>query len=130
MTRIGIVAEGPGESRVAATPLTVAKIINLGYEVVVERGAGALSSFPDGAYESAGAAVVVADQAWASSIVLKVDAPKNDEIAKLSDGATLIGLLAPALRAELREALATRGIMALAMDAVPRISRAQSMDVV
>ena len=129
MTRIGVVAERPGENRVAATPATVAKIVALGYDVVVETGAGAASSFPDAEYADAGAAVVTRDQAWASPIVLKVNAPTPDEIAKLADNATLISLLSPALRPELLHQLATRGITAVAMDAVPRISRAQSMDV-
>ncbi len=129
MTRIGIVAEQDGETRVAATPQTVGAIIKLGYEVAVEKGAGEASSYPDEAYAAAGAAVVSGKEAWASPIILKVNAPTDAEIARLADGATLIGLLSPALRPELREALATRGITALAMDAVPRISRAQSMDV-
>ena len=129
MTRIGIVAEQEGETRVSATPATAAKLQGLGYDVVVERGAGARSSFPDTAYEEAGAQIVAGDEAWASPIVLKVDAPTDAEIARLADGATVVGLLSPALRPELRAALATRGITALAMDAVPRISRAQSLDV-
>lgn len=129
MTRIGIVTEQPGENRVATTPTTVPKLLALGYDVVVESGAGAASSFPDSAFADAGATIVEAAEAWASPIVLKVNAPTDAEIARLSDGATVIGILSPALKPELVEALATRGITALAMDAVPRISRAQSMDV-
>lgn len=129
MTRIGIVAEQEGETRVSATPATAAKLQGLGYDVVVEQGAGARSSFPDTAYVEAGAQIVSGDEAWASPIVLKVDAPTDAEIARLADGATVVGLLSPGLRPELRAALATRGITALAMDAVPRISRAQSLDV-
>jgi NAD(P) transhydrogenase subunit alpha len=129
MTRIGIVAEAPGENRVAATPTTVPKIIALGYEVVVESGAGAGSSFPDAAYAAAGASVVDADTAWASPIILKVNAPDPAEIDRLADGATIVATLSPALRPDLVETLATRGITAIALDAVPRISRAQSMDV-
>ncbi|WP_106814496.1 Re/Si-specific NAD(P)(+) transhydrogenase subunit alpha [Microbacterium timonense] len=129
MTRIGIVAEPPGENRVAATPTTVPKLIALGYDVVVENGAGDASSFPDAAYTAAGAAVVDGPTAWASPIVLKVNPPTPAEIERLADGATLIALLSPALRPDLLEALATRGITAIALDAVPRISRAQSMDV-
>lgn len=129
MTRIGIVAEQEGETRVSATPATAAKLQDLGYEVVVERGAGERSAFPDTAYAEAGALLVSGDEAWAAPIVLKVDAPTDAEIARLADGATVVGLLSPALRPELRAALATRGITALAMDAVPRISRAQSLDV-
>ncbi|MFE7844264.1 Re/Si-specific NAD(P)(+) transhydrogenase subunit alpha [Microbacterium sp. NPDC057407] len=129
MTRIGIVAEAPGENRVAATPTTVPKLLALGYEVVIEAGAGDRSSFPDAAYRAAGASVVDTAAAWAAPIVLKVDAPTPAEIARLADGATIIATLSPALRPDLVEALATRGITAIALDAVPRISRAQSMDV-
>ena len=129
MMRIGIVAEQADETRVAATPATVEKLLGLGYEVVVERGAGAASAFPDTAFEAAGAAIVDRDEAWRADVVLKVDAPTPAEVALLADGATLIGLLSPALRPDVRESLATRGITALALDAVPRISRAQSMDV-
>ena len=129
MTRIGIVTEQPGETRVAATPQTVGKIRALGYDVVVEQGAGHESSFPDASYEASGAAIVDRATAWASDIVLKVAAPTPDEIGLLQPGATLVGVLAPALSPDLLAALAARGVTALAMDAVPRISRAQSMDV-
>ncbi|MDE0546506.1 Re/Si-specific NAD(P)(+) transhydrogenase subunit alpha [Microbacterium sp. C7(2022)] len=129
MTTIAIVSERDTETRVAATPTTTAKILSLGYDVVIEAGAGAASAFPDEAYEAAGATVVDRTAAWASPIVLKVNPPTPDEVALIADGATLIALLSPALRADVRESLATRGITALALDAVPRISRAQSMDV-
>ncbi|WP_353815038.1 Re/Si-specific NAD(P)(+) transhydrogenase subunit alpha [Agromyces sp. SYSU T00266] len=129
MTRIGVVTEQGSETRVAATPATVKQLIGLGYEVVVEAGAGERSSFPDDAYVAAGAGPVTRDAAFASDIVLKVNQPAPEEIAALSPGTTLIGLLSPALRPDLVEALAARGVTALALDAVPRISRAQSMDV-
>ncbi|WP_214466450.1 Re/Si-specific NAD(P)(+) transhydrogenase subunit alpha [Microbacterium flavescens] len=129
MTRIGIVAEAPGENRVAATPTTVPKLIALGYDVVVESSAGAASSFPDAAYTAAGATVVDGATAWGSPIILKVNAPSPAEIDRLADGATIVATLSPALRPDLVEALATRQITAIALDAVPRISRAQSMDV-
>ena len=129
MTRIGIVAERPGEARVAGTPATVAKLRALGYEVVVETEAGAASAFPDAAFAEAGALVVPRAEAWHADVVLKVDPPTPGEVALLADGATLIALLSPALRPDVRESLAGRGITALALDAVPRISRAQSMDV-
>lgn len=129
MTQIGIVQEGPGEARVAATPATVQSLRKLGYELAVEQGAGARSSYPDEEYVHAGARIVPAAEAWASSVVLKINAPTDAEIARLSDGATLIALLSPALRPDLVEKLAQRRITALALDAVPRISRAQSMDV-
>ncbi|TFV45430.1 Re/Si-specific NAD(P)(+) transhydrogenase subunit alpha [Blastococcus sp. TF02A_35] len=117
------------ETRVAATPATVGKLVALGYDVVVETGAGAASSFPDDAYAAAGARIGVADEAWGADVVLRVNAPSADELPRLADGATLVGLLGPAHNPELVEALAQRPITALAMDAVPRISRAQSMDV-
>jgi NAD(P) transhydrogenase subunit alpha len=126
---VGVVAEQPGETRVAATPQTVTKIRALGYEVVVESAAGVPSSFPDDAYAQAGARIVGRDAAWHAEIVLKVNAPTADEVALLRPGTTLVGLLTPSLRPELLEQLAKSGVTALAMDAVPRISRAQSMDV-
>ncbi|MBD7957537.1 Re/Si-specific NAD(P)(+) transhydrogenase subunit alpha [Microbacterium sp. Sa4CUA7] len=129
MTRMGIAAEAPGETRVAATPTTTVKLIALGYDVIVEAGAGVASSFPDAAYRDAGARIVSRAEAWAADVVLKVNPPTPDEVALLADGATIIALLSPALRPDVRESLQTRGITALALDAVPRISRAQSMDV-
>jgi NAD(P) transhydrogenase alpha subunit len=129
--RIGVPRETKArETRVAATPATVTKLVALGYEVVVESGAGQASSFPDDAYAQAGAVVVgPADEAWQTDVVLRVNAPSDQEIARLRDGATLISLLSPGLNPGLVEALAARPITALAMDAVPRISRAQSLDV-
>jgi NAD(P) transhydrogenase subunit alpha len=129
MTRIGIVAELGRETRVAATPATVKQLLGLGYDVVVEKGAGEAASFRDEAYAAAGALIVGADDAWGSDVVLRVNPPTEEEIGRLADGATLIGMLSPGLRPELVEALAARPITALALDAVPRISRAQSMDV-
>ena len=128
--KIGVVKEtSPGETRVAATPVTVAQLIKLGYDVVVESGAGGASSFSDEAYDEAGASVVQRDEAWAADVVLKINAPSSDEIGLLSDDATLVTLLAPALNEALVDELAQRRLTVLATDAVPRISRAQSMDV-
>ncbi|HKY56933.1 MAG TPA: Re/Si-specific NAD(P)(+) transhydrogenase subunit alpha [Aeromicrobium sp.] len=130
MTSIGVVAESQAaETRVAGTPATVAQLIKLGYDVVVESGAGAKSSFADEGFTEAGASVVSRDDAWRSDIVLKVNPPTLDEVARLREGTTLVALLAPAGNPELVDALAARNITALAMDAVPRISRAQSLDV-
>ncbi|ORA56519.1 NAD(P) transhydrogenase subunit alpha [Mycolicibacterium chubuense] len=124
---IGIPAESlPGETRVAATPATVTQLVKLGYEVVVQSGAGAAASFADAAYVDAGAQI---GSPWNADVVLKVNAPANDEIAALRDGATLVSLISPALKPELLEKLSSRPITVLAMDAVPRISRAQSLDV-
>lgn len=124
---IGIPRESQaGETRVAATPQTVGQILKLGYSVVVESCAGAASSFSDAAYVEAGATI---GSPWGADVVLKVNAPDDSEIAALQDGATLVSLISPALKPELVEKLATRPITVLAMDAVPRISRAQSLDV-
>ncbi|MFJ1751871.1 Re/Si-specific NAD(P)(+) transhydrogenase subunit alpha [Kitasatospora sp. NPDC088134] len=125
--RVGVVAEStPGETRVAATPSSVRGLLALGYEVLVEPGAGTASGFDDAAYTAAGAEV---GNAWSADVVLKVNAPTAPEVARLRDGATVIGLLAPAQRPELLALLAERPLTALSLDAVPRISRAQSMDV-
>ncbi|MFC9669882.1 Re/Si-specific NAD(P)(+) transhydrogenase subunit alpha [Streptomyces sp. NPDC056949] len=125
--RIGVVAESTsGETRVAATPDTVRRLIELGYEIVVETGAGAASGFSDASYVEAGARL---DDAWPADVVLKVNAPSHDEVRRLRDGATIVGLLAPAQHSELLTQLANRPLTALSMDAVPRISRAQSLDV-
>ncbi|MGK2902880.1 MAG: Re/Si-specific NAD(P)(+) transhydrogenase subunit alpha [Mycobacterium sp.] len=115
-----------GETRVAATPQTVGQIIKLGYSVVVESGAGYASSFSDAAYVEAGAEI---GDPWGAEVILKVNAPDDSEIAAVKDGATVVGLISPALRPELVEKLSARPITVLAMDAVPRISRAQSLDV-
>ncbi|MFF3617390.1 Re/Si-specific NAD(P)(+) transhydrogenase subunit alpha [Streptomyces sp. NPDC002580] len=124
---IGVVAEStPGETRVAATPATVRQLVGLGYEVVVESDAGTASGFTDDAYGEAGARI---GDAWQADVVLKVNSPSPGEIARVPDGATLIGLISPAQRPDLLTELASRPITVLALDAVPRISRAQSMDV-
>ena len=127
---IGVVAESnPAENRVAATPATVAKLIGLGYRVVVESGAGTRSEFADASYVEAGAELVDGDAAWSSDVVMKVAVPTEDEVGRLRSGATLVSLLQPAQNEKLLERLTQQGVTALAMDAVPRISRAQSMDV-
>jgi NAD(P) transhydrogenase subunit alpha len=124
---IGIPREShAGETRVAATPQTVGQLTKLGYSVVVESGAGDASSFSDAAYVEAGAEI---GEALSADVVLKVNAPNDAEIAALKDHATVIGLISPALNPELVEKLSARPITVLAMDAVPRISRAQSLDV-
>ncbi|MBD8608685.1 Re/Si-specific NAD(P)(+) transhydrogenase subunit alpha [Aeromicrobium sp. CFBP 8757] len=130
MSVVGVVTETvAGETRVAATPETVGKLIGLGYEVVVESGAGEKASFTDEAYAEAGAAIRGTAETWGSDVVLKVNAPSAGEIGQLADGATLVSIISPALNPELVEQLSARPITVLAMDAVPRISRAQSMDV-
>jgi NAD(P) transhydrogenase alpha subunit len=127
---IGVPPESkPGETRVAATPTTVGQLTALGYEVLVASGAGGPSSSPDEAYAAAGARIGTAEEAWAADVVLHVNPPSAEELAALREGATFIGQLAPARDPELVAALARRPVTALAMDAVPRISRAQSLDV-
>ena len=128
--RIGIPRESrPGETLVAATAKTAAQLAALGYDVVVEAGAGIDADQPDSAYAAAGVAVGTDAEVWASDVVVKVNAPTDDEVSRLRRGATVIALMAPARSPELVERLAAAGVTGLAMDAVPRISRAQSMDV-
>ena len=117
------------ETRVAATPKTVQQLTALGYDVVVERGAGELASFSDEAYAVAGARIVTSLEVWASDIVHKVNAPSDAEIALMRPGTVLVSLMAPALNPDLVEKLRAASVTAMAMDAVPRISRAQSLDV-
>ncbi|WP_188681425.1 Re/Si-specific NAD(P)(+) transhydrogenase subunit alpha, partial [Subtercola lobariae] len=128
--RIGVVAEtAEGETRVAATPSTVAQLIKLGYDVSVQAGAGGASAFPDDGYAAAGAVVVDRKDAWSADVVLTVNAPSDAELALLADGATLVSWLSPGLNPAVVDKLVALPITALAVDAVPRISRAQSMDV-
>ncbi|GLU31648.1 Re/Si-specific NAD(P)(+) transhydrogenase subunit alpha [Trinickia caryophylli] len=125
-----------GERRVAATPDTVGQLVKLGYAVTVEAGAGAAASFDDAAYGAAGARVEADTRAlWAAGdIVIKVRPPERhpvldvDEATLLAPGAILIGFIWPAQNRALVEALAQRGVDAMAMDCVPRISRAQKLD--
>jgi NAD(P) transhydrogenase subunit alpha len=119
-----------GEKRVATVPEVVEKIIKLGFAVTVESGAGAAASFPDEAYRAAGAGI--ADSAaslWAASdVILKVRAPTPAEIGLMKPGTTLISFIWPAQHPELMQQLAARRLTVLAMDSVPRISRAQKLD--
>lgn len=119
----------PGERRVAATPKTVEQLRALGYDVAVETGAGAAASYPDSAFAAAGAQIVLPAAAYDGDIVFKVNPPTASERMRLRDGQTLVSLLAPALDPGAVEALRGQGVTALAMDAVPRISRAQALDV-
>lgn len=128
--RIGIPRESrPGETLVAATAKTAEQLEKLGYEVVVESGAGTAADQADESFAAAGIAAVDADRVWSSDVVVKVNAPTPEEVARLRRGATIISMMAPARSPELVEQLQAAGVTALAMDAVPRISRAQSMDV-
>jgi NAD(P) transhydrogenase subunit alpha len=111
---------------VALVPESVAKLNAVSLEVEVERGAGAAASFPDIAYEQAGAQLV--DNTLGADIVVKVAPPSADEVDALGDGAVLIGFLAPLTDAEGIERLRRAGVTAFAMESIPRITRAQPMD--
>jgi NAD(P) transhydrogenase subunit alpha len=122
--KIGVPRESAqGERRVALAPELVAKLE--GMEVVVEQGAGASASFTDTAFTEAGASI---GDPWAADLVAKVRKPSNDEVAKLHDGQVLIGFLQPLTDQAGIERLASSGVTAFAMESIPRITRAQSMD--
>jgi H+-translocating NAD(P) transhydrogenase subunit alpha len=124
---IGVLREAQaGETRVSATPATVEKLLKLGYEVVVEPGAGEAASFTDAAYEEAGARI---GDPLAADIVFGVNQPSDAQLDGLKKGAILISMLAPRFDPDMVENLSKRPITAMSMDAVPRISRAQSLDV-
>lgn len=127
--RIGIPRERlTNETRVAATPKTVEQLLKLGFSVAVESGAGQLASFDDKAFVQAGAEIVDGNAVWQSEIILKVNAPEEAEIPLLNPGTTLVSFLWPAQNPELLQKLAERNVTVMAMDSVPRISRAQSLD--
>ena len=125
-TTVGVVAEsGTGERRVALVPKAVATLVNSGVAVVVESGAGDRALLPDTLYTEAGASI---GDAWAAEVVVKVAPPTEDEVAKLRSGQTLIGFLAPRHAENSIGALTAAGLQAFALEAIPRISRAQAMD--
>lgn len=127
--RIGVPKERlANEARVAATPKTVEQLIKLGFTVAIENEAGKLASFENSAYEAAAATIVSKDDVWQSDIILKVNAPEENEIELLREGTTLVSFIWPAQNPELMQKLADKKVTVLAMDSVPRISRAQSMD--
>jgi len=124
--RIGVPKEtAAGERRVALVPETVGKLTGGGFEVIFERGAGETASFPDSAFEDAGARL--GDWAEADAVA-KVQKPTADEVTRLRDGQVLIGFLQPLTDREGIERLASQGVVAFAMESIPRITRAQSMD--
>ena len=128
--RIAVLKESaPGERRVALVPENVARLVRQGHEVRVEKGAGAAAGFPDGAYEAVGATTWSRREALeATEVVAAVSRPSDEEAESLPAGATLIALLAPHLAGHLLRRLAERGVHAMAMERVPRVTRAQSMD--
>ena len=126
---IGITKERlANEARAAATPNTVEQLLKLGFSVAVESGAGKLASFEDAAFEAVGATITDAVNVWQSDIVLKVNAPTDEEIALTRAGSTLVSFIWPAQNPALLQKLAERQVTVMAMDSVPRISRAQSLD--
>jgi H+-translocating NAD(P) transhydrogenase subunit alpha len=124
--RIGVPKEtAAGERRVALVPETVGKLAGGGFEVIVERGAGEAASFPDAAFEDAGARL--GDWAEAEAVA-KVQKPSGEEVARLREGQVLIGFLQPLTDREGIDRLASTGVVAFAMESIPRITRAQPMD--
>lgn len=116
------------ETRVAATPKTIQQILKLGFEVIVEHDAGFKASFEDQAFVQAGAKIGTTQEVWNADVIMKVNPPSDEEIALIKEGATLISFIWPAQNEALMEKLSAKKINVLAMDAVPRISRAQSLD--
>ncbi len=127
--RIGIPKETTsGENRVAASPTSIKALIKLGFDVVVEKGAGRKASFNDADLVEAGATILPTDETWQSDIIYKVNAPTIDEVALMKDNATLVSFIAPAQNKDLLDALVNKSINTLAMDMVPRMTRSQSLD--
>jgi len=128
--RIGVPREiYAGEMRVATTPDVASQLIKMGFDVAVESKAGVAANFSDASYEAAGCSVDTVDGIWSDSdIILKVRGPEEAEAERLKSGQTLISFLWPAQNPELLKQLTERGVTAMAMDSVPRISRAQKVD--
>jgi len=124
--KLGVPKEtASGERRVAMVPDVVQRLARKGVEVVVEAGAGAGARIPDELYTEAGATI---GSAWEADVVVKVAPPSQEEIGRLKQGSVFIGFLQPLTNPELADALDGRGVTAFAMESIPRISRAQSMD--
>ncbi len=128
--RVGVPREtAAGEKRVALVPEVVRKLTGQEHEVVVEAGAGQAALIPDGLFEEAGARIAAdAGDVWSADVVVKVAPPSGEEIGRLSSDSVLIGFLQPLTAPDTARALADAGATAFALEAVPRISRAQSMD--
>jgi H+-translocating NAD(P) transhydrogenase subunit alpha len=118
-----------GERRVALIPDSVGRLVGAGFAIGVEQGAGALAGFPDAEYAAAGAEVVARSELFVGAeAVVWVGRPTADEIAALAPGTVLVGFLSPLTDPAGIERLAARGVVAFAMESIPRITRAQSMD--
>ena len=127
---VGVPKEsGHGETRVAATPDSVKRLVKYGFDINIEEGAGISAGFPDVEYDAAGATLVSAKEAWATPLVAKVAPPTEQESSSIQSGAMLVSLLEPYRNAHLLEQFAQGKVDALALEAIPRTSRAQSMDV-
>lgn len=127
--RIGIPKECLAkETRVATTPQSIEQLLKLGFSVAVEHNAGVQASFEDAAFIAAGATITDTYDVWQSDIIFKVNAPTDNEITLLKNGSTLISFIWPAHNSALITKLADKKMTVMAMDAVPRISRAQSLD--
>ena len=127
--RVGVPKEtAPGERRVAVVPDVARRLVAAGHELVVESGAGLAAGVADDALAQAGATVALADEVWAADVVAKVAAPDESEIGRLTGDSVLIGFLGPLTNGPGVRAIATSGATSFAMEAIPRISRAQSMD--
>ena len=128
--RIGIPRElYAGEKRVATTPEVASQLIKMGFDIAVESNAGAAANYSDESYAAAGCSISTVDEIWNDSdIIMKVRGPDKQECMRLKSGQTLISFLWPAQNPELLQKLAERGVTAMAMDSIPRISRAQKMD--
>lgn len=127
--QIGVPKESlAGETRVAATPQTVGQLLKLGFSVAIEKNAGKIANFEDQAYIDAGATILSTQEIWQSDLILKLHAPTDEEVNLIKEGASLISYIYPAQNEALLNKLAAKKVTVMAMDAVPRISRAQSLD--
>ena len=129
--KVGVAREtAAGERRVALVPEALGKLTAAGLEILVETGAGAGAAIPDQAFSDAGATIVSTDQLYASAeVILRVQKPVAAEAARLRSGQAVVGLLQPLLDPALMQSLASAGVTAISLDAIPRtLSRAQTMD--
>ncbi len=129
--KIGVVKElMEGENRVAISPTVSAKLVKKGFEIAVERGAGNNAGFTDDEYKAAGATIHSKGDVWSTAdVVAKINPPQDGEMAGMKDGATLISILGPRHDKEIPGKLAKQNISTIALDAIPRITRAQKMDI-
>ena len=129
-TRIGVPRESaPNERRIAATPDSVRRLRELGFEVVVQQDAGLAAGFPDELFRQAGATVSPNGEAWSADVILKVRPPTDDELRHAREGAVVVGVMQPERRPELTQTCREQKLTALALERIPRVTRAQKMDV-